>query len=243
MKIMIECFKYQYKQYLLSAKFIIPTIVYVSFLGFMYSMMPVEIVSNFAVTGIFLFLFMVWLSASCLELEPEVSEQIIVLRIQSARKYYYARILFLMILCLAIAVISLFYPVISHYLHDQKLFTRNIVFMDIVGGFFLMFFCSFLGSVVGNFFSPHIIPNAKARMILTVLCATLAVTRIGIVEEIPLTKGVLWIIPPVSDLMAWFTKEMFFQPDRLLLACMILLLYGIVLAVMEAELSSRRRFS
>ena len=242
MKNMINCLKYQYKQYLLSAKFVLPTVFYVSLMGFMYSIMPVDIVSIFSLMSLLLFMFMVWVSALCHDLEPEVSEQILILRMQSAEKYYCVRIFFYIGICALFTVFSLVYPILSHYLHGQALFRRSILPMDIVGGFFLMFLCSFVGSMVGNFFSPRIVPDAKARTVLTLIVAALSVVRVAVVAEIPIAKFVLWIVPPVSDLIAWFTKEEYFRPERLLAACLILFVYGVIAAVMWVKLSAHRKF-
>lgn len=242
MKSIINCVKYQYRQYLLSTKFIVPTILYAGLMGFMYSIAPVYAVSIFSLMSLFLFIFMAWMSAMCQDLEPEVSEQIIILRMQSARKYYYSQVLFYAGLCGLITTLSLAYPLLSHYLHGQKLFSRSLVGMDIVGGFLLMFLCSFAGCMVGTVFSPRIVRNPKARIILIVLVVALSVTRIGIVSEHPMTRFFLWIVPPISDLISWFTKEEYFQPGRLCEACLILLLYGIVLAVVQVELSRSRKF-
>ena len=242
MKSMMQCVKYQYRQFLLSTKYILPTILYACLIGFMFSIKPVFVVSIFSLMSLFLFLFMVIISALCQDLEPEVSEQILILRMQSARKYYYSRILFLATLCGLTALVSLAYPLLLHYLQGRSMFTRDIVGMDIVGGFLLMFLGSFVGCMVGSFFSPRAVRDPNKRILLTVIAASLSVVRIALVAELPFTRFFLWIVPPISDLIAWFTKEEYFRPGRLFTACLILLLYGIALAMIQVELSRSRKF-
>lgn len=161
MKSINEFVRYQYKQYALSAKYVVPFIGLFAVFGIMYSITPIAVVSNFAIMSLVLFMIMAGVGMSGQELEPEVSEQIIILRMQSERKYYIGQVLFSGILSGMVTVLSLCYPVIFHYLHKKMLFTRNIQASDIIGGFLLMFACSFVGCMVGGIFSPRVIREHK----------------------------------------------------------------------------------
>lgn len=242
MKIINEFVRYQYKQYILSAKYVVPFIGLFAVFGVMYSITPIAVVSNFAIMSLVLFMIMVGVGMTCQEIEPEVSEQIIILRMRSERKYYIGQVLFPGILSGAVAVLSLCYPVLFHYLHKKMLFTRNIQAPDIVGGFLLMFACSFVGSMVGGIFSPRIIRERKMGTALTIICALVSVIKIGIADEIPIAKYILWIIPPVSDMVRWFMKEEYFQMGKVVEAFCILMLYGSILAIIKVELSRIRKF-
>lgn len=243
MKIINEFVRYQYKQYILSAKYVVPFIGLFAVFGIMYSVTPIAVVSNFAVMSLVLFIFMVGIGVTCQEIEPEVSEQIIILRMRSERKYYLGQVLFSGILSGMVTVLSLCYPVIFHYWHKKMLFTRNICASDMTGGFLLMFACSFVGSMVGGIFSPRIIRERKMGMTLTVICTLVSVVKIGIVEEVPISKYILWIMPPVSDMVRWFMKTEYFQMGKVLEAFCILMIYGSALAIIKIELSKRRKFS
>ena len=87
MKMINEFVRYQYKQYVLSAKWVIPFIVLLAVFRVMYSILPIDVVSNFSIMSLVLFLIMVGIGMTCQGIEPEVSEQIIILRMQSERKY------------------------------------------------------------------------------------------------------------------------------------------------------------
>lgn len=242
MKMMNEFVRYQYKQYILSAKWIIPLIVLFAVFGVMYSIMPIDVVGNFAIMSLVLFIIMVGVGMTCQGIEPEVSEQIIILRMQSERKYYIGKVLFLGTLSGIVTVLSLCYPILVHYWNNKMLFTRNIHVSDIIGGLLLMFACSFLGCMLGEIFSPRIIRERKIRITLTIACALVAVVRIGIVAEVPISKYILWIVPPVSDVMGWFMKEEYFQIGKVVEAFLILMFYGIALAAIKVEWSKIRKF-
>ena len=105
-----------------------------------------------------------------------------------------------------------------------------------------MFACSFVGCMVGEIFSPRVIRKRETGIILTIICALISVVRIGIVAEAPILKYILWIVPPVSDMVGWFTREEYFQMGKVLAAFFILMIYGCVLAVIKVEVSRFRKF-
>ena len=140
---------------------------------------------SYAIIGLVLFGTMVWVGMTCQEIEPEVSEQIIILRMQSERKYYIGQLLFSGVLSGVVTSLSLCFPVVVHYLHGKVLFARDILVSDITGGILFMFACSFAGSMVGGIFSSRIIRKRVVGIILTIFCALVSVTRIGIVAEVP----------------------------------------------------------
>ena len=242
MKMINELVRYQYKQYVLSAKYVVPFIGLFTVFQIMYSVMPVDIVSNFAVMSLVLFIIMVGIGRTCQEIESEVPEQIIILRMQSERKYYIGQVLFAGVLSGMITLLSLCYPVIDHFLNGKMLFVRNIQAPDIIGGFLLMFACSFVGCMVGEIFSPRVIRKREARIVLTLIYALISVVRIGIAAEIPISKYILWLVPPVSDVVGWFTREEYFQMGKVIGAFFILMAYGSALAVIKVELSRIRKF-
>lgn len=243
MKIIIEFIRYQYRQYILSAKYVVPLIALFAVFGVMYSITPIAVVSNFAIMSLVLSMVMAGIGMTCQETEPEVSEQIVILRMQSERKYYIGQVLFAMLLSGIVTGLSLCYPVIFHYLHKGMLFTRNIQMSDIIGGFLLMYACSFVGCMVGGIFSPRILRERKMAAALTIICTLVSVVKIGLMDEFPIAKYILWLIPPVSDMVRWFMKEDYFQMGKVIEAFFVLMAYGSALAVIKVELSRIRKFS
>ena len=242
MKIMNELVRYQYRQYVLSAKYVVPLIGLFAVFQFMYSFPPAEIVSSFAIMGLVLFVIMVWVGMTCQEIEPEVSEQIIILRMKSERKYYIGPVLCSGVLSGVVTLLSIGFPVVVHYLQGKMLFARDILVSDIIGGILLMFACSFVGSMVGGIFSSRIIRKREGGIVLTIFCALVSVTRIGIVENVPISKYILWIVPPVADVVGWFTREEYYDMRKIIGAFFLLMGYGIVLAVVKVELCKIRKF-
>lgn len=242
MKIMGELVRYQLKQYVLSAKYVMPLIALCAVFSVMYGMMPVDAVSSFAIMGLVLFLLMAWVGVTSQEVEPEVSAQIILLRVKSGRIYGTSQVLFIAVLSCMVTAVSVALPVGKHFLYHRELFARDIAGSDIAGGFLLMYACSFVGGMVGGFFSWHVIRKREMGIGLTVLFSLVSVTRIGVIQEFPASKWVLWLVPPVSDVVGWFTREEFFDMARVMGGFGLLMLYGIVLAVLKIEISRACRF-
>lgn len=242
MKVICEMIRYQYKQYMMSAKCVMPLIVLLGTLSMMYSMAPVDIVGSFSITGIFLFAIMVWIGKTIQGVEPEVSEQVMILRLKSDRKYYLCHIIFMMCICAVVTGISIVVPVFMHIRSGNALLSRQLIWSDFVGGGLLMFACSFTGGMVGELFHIRVIQNRNVGIGLTFFIALLAVCRNGLIADFATMKYILWVIPPISDVVSWFTNESYFNMGEVMRGFILLLIYGIVMAVMKVELLRRVKF-
>ncbi len=242
MKAICEMIRYQYKQYMLSAKWVMPLIVLLGTLGMMYSMPPVGIVNSFSITGIFLFVIMVWIGKTIQGVEPEVSEQVMILRLKSERKYYLCHIIFMMCICVVVTGISIVVPVFIHIRSGNGLLSRQLIWSDFVGGGLLMFACSFIGGMVGELFQIRVIKNRKVGIGLTFFIALLTVCRNGVIAEFATMKYILWVIPPISDVVSWFTNESYYNMGDAVSGFILLLIYGVVMAVGNVELLRKVKF-
>ena len=242
MKAICEMIRYQYRQYMMSAKWVMPLIVLLGILGMMYSTPPVWIVDSFSITGIFLFVVMVWVGRTIQEVDPEVSEQVMILRLKSERKYYLCHIIFMMFMFVVVTGISIVVPVFIHIRSGNALLSRQLIWSDFVGGGLLMFACSFTGGMVGELFHIRVIQNRNVGIGLTFFIALLAVCRNGLIADFTTMKYILWVIPPISDVVSWFTNESYFNMGEVMRGFILLLIYGIVMAVMKVELLRRVKF-
>lgn len=242
MKVICEMIRYQYRQYMMSAKWVMPLILLSGTLGMMYSIPPLEIVGSFSITGIFLFVIMVWIGKTIQGVEPEVSEQVMILRLKSERKYYLCHIIFMMCICVAVTGISIAVPVFIHMGSGNALLSRQFIWSDFVGGGLLMLACSFTGGMAGGLFHIRVIKDRNVGIGLTFFVALSAVCRNGVIAKFPAMKYILWVIPPISDVVSWFTNESYFHMGEVVKGFLLLLLYGVVMAAMEVELLRRVKF-
>lgn len=242
LKVICQLIQYQYKQYKLSARWTMPVIALIAILFAMYSVTPVFVVNSFSIMSLLLFLIMVWIGVTNWQIEPEVSEQIIILRVQSERKYYISQVLFMGIMSFVVTAISIGVPVLDNLIRKNGVFGRKVLWLDIMGGFLLMFSCAFTGAMVGGLFHPRIIKERAVGIGAAFFVALLAVVRSGVIDEFPASKYILWCVPPVSDVVSWFSNEEYFDIGRIFIAFGLLMMYGIVLAVVRIEISRIRKF-
>ena len=242
MRAICEMIRYQYRQYMMSGKCVMPLIVLLGILGLMYSVAPVEIVDSFPITGIFLFVIMAWIGKTMQGVEPEVSEQVMILRLKSDRKYYLCQIIFMMCICAAVTGISIVVPVFIHMRSGNVLLSRQLIWSDFVGGGLLIFACSFTGGMAGELFHIRVIKNRNLGIGLTFFITLLAVCRNGVIADYAFMKYSLWVVPPISDVVSWFTNENFFNMGEVMRGFILLLIYGVVMAVVKVELLRRVKF-
>lgn len=242
MKTICEMIRYQYKQYMMSAKWVMPLIVLLGIVCMMYSMPPVGIVDSFSITGLFLFVIMVWIGKSMQGVEAEVSEQVMILRLKSERKYYYCHIIFMICICVGVTGICMTVPVAIQILRGNTLLIRQFVWSDFVGGGLLMFACSFAGGMVGELFHVRVMKNKNAGIGLTFFITLLAVCRNGVIADFAILKYILWVIPPISDVVSWFTNSNYYNMGEVMKGTLLLVVYGVVMAVGEVELLRRAKF-
>lgn len=242
LKVMCELIRYQFRQYILSAKWVLPMITFICILPVLYSMKPVKIVSSLSITGLLLFIGMVWVGVTNQEIEPEVSEQIMILRIRSERKYYISHVLFLAVLSNIGVFISLMIPFLKNILEMNTLFDRKVIWSDIIGGYLLLSACAFTGIMLGEMFHIRIVGERKIALCGTFFAALLAVVRNGVIQKYPVSKYLLWVVPPVSDVVSWFTDLEYFCMAKVAGAFGILMVYGIILAILTVELLRIKKF-
>ena len=143
---------------------------------------------------------------------------------------------------MGITVIALLFPYIKNLRLGGKIFTRPIIWSDLLGGGLLMLACSFVGGMVGGLFHNRIIHNTRLNLVLTSIIALLSLCRNGIVITLPFTKFILWIVPPVSDVVSWFSNENYFDIGNMMKGFLLLMLYGVILAGIKVELLRKRKF-
>lgn len=142
--------KYQMQQYFSTSKFVMPFAVLMILLYSIYSSKPVGVMDSLTVSCVFLFLVMVWVGVTACDMEDMVSEQILILRVQSAGKYYVSHAVFLFLLGMMISAVAVIFPVLMDLWNQGQLFERPFGAADLAGGFTLMCLSGFSGASPGR---------------------------------------------------------------------------------------------
>ena len=208
----------------------------------LYSMNPVGVVESFVLSGIFIFVIMVWTSIMSSDLEDPVSEQIIILRIRSEWKYYVSQILFLIVISAAAAAAAVLFPVVINIIDKNQLFIRPLTAGDIACSYFLLWGSAFMGSSLGDLFPARIIRDRKMAILLTVLITVISVTKVSLLDTLPLPAVLLCVVPPMSEIFAMFGLEEFYSVWKVVLAVIVLMAYGWAMAGLKIKLLVRNKF-
>ena len=237
-----ELVKYRFKQYIKTSKVAMPLLALVAVQYVLYTMIPVGVVESFVLSSIYVFLIMVWVSLGVSELEDPVSEQIMILRIQSEGKFYFSQILFLAAISAAAAFLSVLAPVFINLVNHNQVFTRSLIPADIISSYLLLWASAFLGSSLGGFFPARIMKDRKSAILLTILITIISVAKGSILDTLPLPAILLCFIPPMSEVFTIFGLDEYFQIGKVVLGVVVLFGYGCVMVVIKIRLLIKNKF-
>ena len=187
----VNLLKYQLQTYFKGSSFVMPFVVTAIFMYTMYSVKPQEIVNSFLISGIVLFLVMVWIGMTTAQNERPVEEQILILKMDNSFQYYLGKFLLLFVLALLMDIIYTFFPVVQNAINGFELFSQELGTYEIVNAFILQLGAALLGCGVGNFLHPRIMQDRKFAIVLTVFIAVVAVTLPTLKQECSALKWLL----------------------------------------------------
>ncbi|HHV10747.1 MAG TPA: hypothetical protein GXX75_10785 [Clostridiales bacterium] len=199
-----------------------------------YSEANLSYVPNIVMSMGVLFFVMTWIGYSYQDVEEPVSEQLLVLKLQSADFYNLSKVVFLLIISLSFSVIGIAFPMIQNVLNHFRVFNRAITFLDIIAGVVLHFIVAAVGIGLGSLFHPRIVKDKKMSVLMVVTAALLGYTKGAVILKILALQFLLWIFPPVYDILASFNGMEYFGIRHMVLP----VLYGCVycLAVVMLQL-------
>lgn len=242
MKKISELIKFQLKIFFKENKLVMPFAFIIIFQYVMYSIKPLGIVDSFSMTCYLIFFIMVWIGFGVSAGENEVTEQVQLLRIQSARTYYLAKVFFLMIIGLGVNIICLLCTVIQNLVNQNELFLRPLTAFDILNAFILLCGSAFLGGEMGSLLHPRIIHDKKLSLILTFLYVLLTIIKVPLEQEVPFFLLISWMIPSLSQISVKYSGTDVFFIWQTIYIFGSLLCYGIIFAIIRTVLCNKKKF-
>ena len=243
MKTMIELTKYHGHSYLKSNKYVMPLAVFFVLLYVNYSIIPLRVIDSFCISCVYAFMIMVWAGIGYNESEPLISRQILVLRVQSASRYYISDSAFLLLLGFGVSLLGIGFPIVQNLANNGNVFLRPLTAADLIGSFFLLWASTFAGGAVGTLFHPEVLTDRRIAVVLTVLFALLAVVKTGIAKEVPTLEAVLWIFPPVAELSSDFALQETYRFGEVAVAVGHLCVYCIFVTGVKIWILNRKKFT
>lgn len=234
--------KYHLQQYFKTTKFVMPSAALLIMLYGNYSVKPADFVDCLLISGMFVFLIAVWIGVTVCDLEDTVSEQILILRVQSNRKYYFSHILFLMVISLIVSMIAIIVPLVQDLANGKQFFERSILSSDVLGGFIILFLCAYEGCALGELSHPRIVKDRKIAIIFVFLLAVLSLVRGAITERFWPMKLIFWVLPPIWEISCVFADTDYLDLDTMIMAGGILFLSSAFLTIVKIKLLEKKGF-
>lgn len=242
MKLYLNLLKYHFSLTMKSSKMMMPFLSWIIYMAVSYTILPLGVVSSIVLSSIFLFYIMTWFGINYYDIEDSVAEQIIVLKTKSHFKAYISNIIFLFCSGIVMSILGMAIPLILNIIHQFKMYTRPITMYDIIIGFLFHIMVSILAVSFSSLFHPRLIKNRKIALLTAFTIAIISLVKVSIIDNYPITKFILWILPPVSDYAALFAKQQSFPGMDVLKTILIFLLYTIVYLIIHLTLLIRKKF-
>lgn len=222
----IKLIKYHLNVYFKGTEFIMPFIFTFIFLSFLYSMKPLDVMSGFLLTGIYIFLLMVWIGISTAQQEDEVMEQILLFKMNSPFSYYFGKLIFLILIAMLFTLLCILLPILQNIINGSSMFNRDLLPSDIISSLFIISGSAICGAFGGNFFHPRVMKNRQLAYFLLIFTCILIIVKPVIVREIPVSEYVLWILPSIMYPSEIFANVEYFNILQSFKIFLLLIMYG-----------------
>jgi len=242
MKIFSSLIRYHYRLYVKTNKFVMPALIWIVFVNFLYSGQMSDIMSSTLLSISLLFFIMLWVGISYMESIDPVSEQILLLKVENRNTYYRSKNAFVFLLGAVLGLVGVAFPVLKNMASGFELFTRPLTVGDIFCAFILHIIVATLGASLGIVFQPRCMKNRKEALMLVTLIAIISITKAGINHAFLYAKYITWLFPPLSDITLYFNSSDYFSATAMGKAVLFGCVYSAILLFISNQLLKRKLF-
>jgi len=203
--------KYEADKLTHSSKIMIPIIIYAAYMGFAYTIAPLGILSSFGICNLVLFLIMLAIGVMYDDINNQMIEQAIYVRLENKTFLYWGRICLLLCISLLFSVLSVLLPVILHLSGGGALFDRAVTASDLFSGLCLFFITAAVGGVLGLLANRRVLNNRSMLIGISTVIGIASIVRVSIIESTTWGKFFTWMLPPVSELSISYAGDAYFS--------------------------------
>jgi hypothetical protein len=194
------------KKYLHTSKVVGPLLVLLAYLSMAFSMAPLGVLDSFSICSLVLFLIMIWVGIAYNDIDYDMAEQTIYIKLQKKYYIYLSKTILMVIISICFSFISMIFALIMNAKDHFKLFIRIVRIEDVSFSLFILILGAISGGIIGLILNKNIIKKRKMAVIIGGITGLIAITKNGINEKIPFMKIITWIFPPICDLCETFSK-------------------------------------
>jgi hypothetical protein len=240
MKTAYRLSRYQLALYLRTSRFAMKGIALALFVAVLYSTAPAEVVSDFSLSGVFLFFLMVWVGFGLSD-DP-VMEQLLSLKAGSVAIHHLGDALFLLTTAAFYGGVATLYPVIVNFAMGGGLYKLPLTGSDALQAFALQVCAALPGGVVGWFFHPRVVADRKLAALTALLVSVLGLVKPGIAGAWPPFAAAGWLFPPLSDVALRLAGKTAFGIPDTAWCCSVLILYAFALMLVRWAVLVKRKY-
>ncbi len=228
---LISFLKYENVKFFNSYQMIAPIFLYLLSIIANYIYKDLPVLSSYGSTAIFLLLIMTWLAIINFKHDSINEREILYVHLSSKLKYLTFKLINLILLSLPLILIAIFYPLLINSF--DKSITVNFVIISVIVHILMGIF----GILLGAFVSNTNLASKPYRWLFTVFVIIITLTKVILVNSIPILKWVIWIMPPISELLSLLNSDsLLLYNGEFLLYCLLILIYNCLLLILTVYL-------
>lgn len=191
---------YQFKKFLRSYTFIPPYITHIIWICIFYYYSNQNILSSYAASAIVLFFISSWITFIIFDLEVNNEKHLLFIQLNSKIKFLNLKIFFSFISSIPLIITSFLFPIITYR------FSEAVTFQHAFLSIYLHIIVVILGVILGSFIRIQTILSKKYSWLLLMLLTLLSIIKFILVNNQPILKYVLIIVPSVGEFLNYFNK-------------------------------------
>lgn len=244
MKKLCSALSYQWKMYIRSNRYVMPSFAFVIMAGLMYSVVPVSPVDSYSMTAVYLFFAMVWAGFTYSDVQDPIQEQLLILKWKSPVKHYASQSLFLLLFGMLLGLGGVLLPLGINAINSGRVYSFPVTPAMVISAFVLHVAMAFLGGAIGAFFHPRmvVIGDRRLGLLQAFVVAVLGIAKIGIRRMAPWMAAVDWLFPPVGEVGVIFAGKESFPPADVLRCLAAALAYGLVVTGVRIGVLTKKGF-
>ncbi|UDI77095.1 hypothetical protein HYI43_00465 [Staphylococcus taiwanensis] len=186
---------YHFKNFIRSYKWIGPSITFLILLAITYFYSGQPIMSSFASTSMLLLFITAWLTIIILDTDSIKEKQLLFTQLKTKGTYLTSKLIFSFLVILPLGLCAIILPIITFRFEQMP----NL--MEIVLGLYSHAIVIALGVIMTTLVRSITKRSDKFIWLFIVLILLLSILRVVIIQTFPISKFVLWFLPPISDFL------------------------------------------
>ncbi|MBF0813523.1 ABC transporter permease [Staphylococcus sp. KG4-3] len=215
--------KYEHLKFLTSYQFIAPVFTYLLWVIGIYIYRDMPVLSSYGSTAIGLFIVMTWMTIINFGRDTLNERHIFYMQLKSKTTYLLIKILYLYLFSTLLIIFSLIYPLLL------SVFDKPVSFNFVLIGIVTHLLLSMFGIVLGAFITNTKIATKSYRWLLTIFIMLIIFTKEVLITTVPFTKWILWLLPPISNLLNQLNSDnLSLLNNNFLLLCLFAVIYILI---------------